>query len=155
MRVNRSRTVNLTQLPLHLREAAAHVRRLPIWQRFKRSLIDRSSCWQAKVGSRFRDIDGEHFKLVGILNSRRGSVVDTHGALGKTVIFFQLGVHKEERLAVFLRAVFQSLFEKVSCSFELFTAVSLDKFGQVNVPDFEGDREVEQLDTSFVYLRNE
>jgi hypothetical protein len=59
------------------------------------------------------------------------------------VIFFQLGVHEEQGFAVLFWAVFQSLLEKISRPFELFAAVSLDEFGQVNVPNLKGNGEME------------
>jgi hypothetical protein len=68
------------------------------------------------------------------------------------VILFQLGVHEEERLAELLGTVFECLLKQVPCSLELLSSVSLDELGEVDVPDFESDREVEELDTSFVDL---
>ena len=150
--VNRPGSVNLAQLPLHLRKSSTHVGCLPIRQRLEGSLIDWSRGWQTEVRSRLGNVNDEHFVLVGILDRRGGAIVDAHRAFCQTVVFFQLGVHEEEGFAVLFGTVFEGLLEEISRAFELFTAIPLDEFGEVNVPDFKGDREVEQLDSSFVNL---
>lgn len=150
--VNRPGSVNLAQLPLHLRKSSTHVGCLPIRQRLEGSLIDWSRGWQTEVRGCLSNVDDEHFVLVGILDRRGRAIVDAHGAFCQTVVFFQLGVHEEEGFAILFGTVFESLLEEISRAFELFTAIPLDEFGQVNVPDFKGDREVEQLDSSFVHL---
>jgi hypothetical protein len=68
------------------------------------------------------------------------------------VILLELGVHEVERLAELGRAVLECLLKQVARPLELLAAVSLDKLGEVDVPDLESDGEVEQLDAAFVDL---
>jgi hypothetical protein len=150
--IDRSGSIDLSELPLHLGETSAHLGRLLVWQLLQRSLVDWSRGGQSKVGGGFGDIDSEHLKLIRVLHGRGGSVVNAHSALGETMIFFQLGVHEEEGLAELLWTILEGLFEQVSSSLKLLAAVSLDEFGQVDVPDLEGNGEVEQLNTTFVNL---
>lgn len=152
MSVNSSCSVDFSQFPLHLGESPAHLGRLSIRQRIQSSLVDGSSGRQPKVGCSLGDIDGEHFELVGILHGRCSSIVDAHGPFRKTVLLFQLGIHEEQGFAELLRAILEGLFEQVSCSLQLFPAVTFDEFGKVDVPDLKGDREMKQLDTSFIDL---
>ena len=152
MTVDGSGSINLTELPLHLCESSTHLSSLLIRQSLQRPLVDRSRGRKTKVGGRFFDVNCKQFELVGILNSRGGSIVDTHRSLGQTMIFFQFGVHEEERFAEFLRTILQCLLEQISGTFELFAAISLDEFGEVDVPDLKRDGEVEQLNTTLVDL---
>lgn len=145
-------SVDLAQLALHLCETTTHLRCLLVRQRFQCPLVDRSCGRQAKVGRRLRNVDREHLELVRVLDCRRSTVVYPHSALCKTVLLFQLGVHEVEGLAELLRAVLQRLLEQIPRTFQLLAAVSLDELGQVDVPDFESDREIEQFDASLVDL---
>ena len=68
------------------------------------------------------------------------------------MLLLELRVHEVERLAEFRRAVLECLLKEVSGAFEFLPAISFDEFGEVDVPDFKGDGEVEQLNTPFVNL---
>jgi len=98
------------------------------------------------------------------------------------VLLLELCEHEEERLAELVGALLQSLLEEISSSLEFGstlreqrrskdveseptrfrgerydkgrerTHVSLDKLGEVDVPDFEGDGEGKEVDSSLVDL---
>jgi hypothetical protein len=83
------------------------------------------------------------------------------------MLLFEFPIHQKQRLAELFRTVLQSLLKKISRSLQLLpslhmvstaprkytsTHVSLDKLGQVDVPDLESDWEMEQLDTPLVDL---
>lgn len=152
MRIDGPRPINLSQFPLHGREPPTHLGRLPIRQDLDRSLIDRSCGRQTEVGCSFRDVDREHLEFVRVLDGRGGPIVDPHGAFGETMLLFQLGVHQVQRFAELGGAVLEGLFEEVTGSLQLLPAISSDKFREIDVPDFKGDREVEQLDAAFIDL---
>lgn len=152
MSIDGSRSVDLAELALHRGEAAAHERRLLVGQTLDGALVDRSRGGQAKVGGRLGNVDGEHVKLVGVLHGCASAVVDAHRALGQTVLLLKLGVHEVQRLAELGGAILQCLLKQVAGSLQLLAAVASNKLGQVNVPNLEGHREVEQLDASLVHL---
>ena len=69
------------------------------------------------------------------------------------MLLLKLRVHQEQRLAELRRALLKRLLEEVARALELGAAVALDEFGEVDVPELEGDGEGKELDTAFVNLQ--
>ena len=69
------------------------------------------------------------------------------------MVFFQLCIHQEDRLAELRRALLKRLLEEVARTLELGAAVALDELGEVDVPELVGDGESEELNAAFVDLR--
>ncbi len=85
------------------------------------------------------------------------------------MFLLECAVHEEDRFARLGRALLQSLFEEIPCPFNLgatleitcqmkvfdywsITNMSLDEFGEIDVPNFKRDWEREELDSTFIYL---
>lgn len=86
------------------------------------------------------------------------------------MFLLECAVHEKDRFARLGRALLQSLFEEIPRTFNLgaaleitcqmnqvfdywsMTNMSLDEFGEIDVPNFERDWEREELDSTFIYL---
>ncbi len=152
MRINRPRSIDFPQLPLQSSESHTHLGRLPVWQHLDSTLIDGSSRRKPKVGCGFGDINGVHFEFVVVLNRGGRPIVDPHSTFGETVLFLELSVHQEKRFAELLGALVQSLFEEISCTFQLGSSISDNKFREIDIPKLKGNGEAEKIDSSFVHL---
>lgn len=152
MGIQRAGAIDFSELALHLRKSATHPCRLGVGQALDSALVDWPRGRKTEICSRLGNVDGVHVETVRILHGGGSAIVNSHGAFRQTVLFLQFGVHQIKRLAELRWTVFERLLEQVSRSLELLAAVSTDKLGQVDVPDLEGDWEVEELDSAFVHL---
>ena len=129
------------------------VRREDCRRTFQSTLVDGPCGRETIVLRRFRDVDRKHFKLILIRHHLRRAVQDRHRALRQTVLLLELCVHQEQRLAELGRALLERLLEEVARALELGATVALDKLGEVDVPELEGDGEGKELDAAFVNLQ--
>jgi hypothetical protein len=64
-----------------------------------------------------------YLKLVLVINNFGSAIIDGHGTFGEAIIFFELSIHEEDRLAVLRGTFLQGLLEQVSGTFEFRTAL--------------------------------
>ena len=66
---------------------------------------------------------GPYLESVLVLYDLGSPIIDSHGALRKSVFLLKGGVHEEDRLAMFGRALLKSLFKQISCALDFLAAL--------------------------------